>query len=247
MIFKQIHINDIEQSENMEELLSQYREQLRQLNDCIEKVEPNCCHHPNLSHALSHSTQSVHRIRNPSNRIPNNNANINGNNNHINNGRSDRNLSRQSTDENSYRQVKRKIINSKSDNSTPIPLDRVLKKAQCPYQNSDKTNNNSISKDDDDDDDDGDEDEDDDNYTSECAIGRTLVPTHSASITIDRSSTSDSDYDYDDCDDRITECTTEDTSEYTKKTTTKNNKPRRISAKQNHLSESPSLDQLAEK
>ncbi|CAH8470638.1 unnamed protein product [Schistosoma curassoni] len=247
MIFKQIHINDIEQSENMEELLSQYREQLRQLNDCIEKVEPNCCHHPNLSHALSHSTQSVHRIRNPSNRIPNNNANINGNNNHINNGRSDRNLSRQSTDENSYRQVKRKIINSKSDNSTPIPLDRVLKKAQCPYQNSDKTNNNSISKDDDDDDDDGDEDEDDDNYTSECAIGRTLVPTHSASITIDRSSTSDSDYDYDDCDDRITECTTEDTSEYTKKTTTKNNKPRRISARQNHLSESPSLDQLAEK
>ncbi|CAI2724251.1 unnamed protein product [Schistosoma spindalis] len=240
MIFKQIHINDLEQSENMEELLSQYREQLRQLNDCIEKVGPNCCHNPNLSHALSHSTQSVHKIKNPSNRIPNNN----GNNNHINNGRSDRNLSRQSTDENSYRQMKRKIINSKSDNSTPIPLDSLLKKTQCPYQNSDnKTNNNSISKDDDDDD----GDEGDDNYTSECDIGRTLVPTHSASITIDRSSTSDSDYDYDDCDDRITECTTEDTSEYVKKTTTKNNKPRRISARQNHLSESPSLDQLAEK
>lgn len=247
MIFKQIHINDLEQPENMEELLSQYREQLRQLNDCIEKVEPNCYHNPNLSHTLSHSTQSVHKIRDPSNRTPNNNTNINGNNNHINNGKFDRNLSRQSTDEISYRQARRKIINSKSNNSTPVPLGRVLKKTQCSHQNShNKTNNNSISKDDDDNNDDGD-DGDNDNYTSECDIGKTLIPTHSTSITTDRSSTSNSDYDYDDYDDRITECTTEDTSEYTKKRTTKNNKPRRISTRQNHLSESPSLDQLAEK
>ncbi|CAH8451714.1 unnamed protein product [Schistosoma turkestanicum] len=244
MIFQQIHINNLEQPENMEELLSQYREQLRQLNDCIDKVGPNCYYSSNPSHILNHSTQSVDKIRNSPNKISNNH---NNNNNHIKNKRFDRNLSRQIIDEKLYRKTKQKVFNSKSANSAPIPVNYMLNKAQCAHRNSDnELNNHSLNKNNNHNDDD----EVDDNYTIECDISRTLVPIRSTSITVDLSSTSDSDYDYDDDDeddDRITECTTEDTSEYTKKIATKNNRPRKISIGQNHLSESPSLDQLAEK
>ncbi|KAK4473848.1 hypothetical protein MN116_003180 [Schistosoma mekongi] len=239
MIFRQININDLGQSENMEALLNRYREQLRQLNDCIEKVEPNCYHTTNLSHNLSHSTQSVHKTGDLSDKeVLNKNIHTNMNKNQIKNERINKSLLRQNISENGCHQTKRKIINSKSDKSTPIELDHVVKKAQCSDQKTDDeiTDNLTI--------------QDDDDYINECDIGRILMPTHSAYITNNHVSTSDSDYDYDNDDenDQTTDCTAEETSECKIKLASKQNRSRKLSkTRQNQLSESPSLDQLAEK
>ncbi|CAH8447441.1 unnamed protein product [Heterobilharzia americana] len=240
IIYKNVNMNDLEHSENIEDLLIQYREQLRQLNDCIEKVEPNCYLTSNISHSLSQSTQSVHKIKylseseTPLSNTTTLTTTTITTNKQVDDEEIERQLSKQNNDSNESNQhhhhhTKRKIFDSKSDNSTPIPISRTLSANHRLYERSDNpVNSKSI-------------------LTSNNNIREVSI--HSRCINIDQSSTSDSDYDDDDDDDqRITDCTTEDTSESGKKVISMKNRSRKISStRQNHLSESPSLDQLAER
>ncbi|CAH8830577.1 unnamed protein product [Trichobilharzia szidati] len=247
---KRINVNTPENSENMEELMSQYREQLRQLNECIEKVQPNS-YHPvsNISRNLSQSTQSVHKTKyHPSEReMITHNAytpTVNGSTikNHLINDRIEKDFFKQNISERGhhYHHTRKKITDSKSDNSTPIATGRVLgnnyrlhERSNNPMNVNSLLNNNNNNT--------------NNNSTSEDDINGILIPINSTSINTDQTSTSDSDYNYND-DDRITDCSTENTSECKRKVTAKKNTPRKISSKrQTHLSESPSLDQLAER